>query len=288
LEFGRDKQGYISSVRIEARVEPEDRVKRVIINEPGKPPHLASTGGTRVYRKLVEDLQSIESSLALYLNLSRVRWEEATTIVVPETPEEQADIQFNNFKMAATVPDEPTHVSAQDLAGILGIAEACRDLAATMAFYREGETDLKHLRYITAFFSFYFILEGLYRHGKTKNKDVEAEFKNSSVLVECVDNFISVGERVRRPQFVYSLSQLVERSQGKWDRRGVIHMIVWTRGHLHHFVNKPTRESGTPFTHARYETLALFMQKLTRICLMREVQARVDNAVAKSASVHPQ
>lgn len=52
----------------------------------------------------------------------------------------------------------------------------------------------------------------------------------------------------------------------------IIWLLVRTRGDLHHFVNSSTRESGTPFTHERYQVLALFIGKISQLVLREEIE----------------
>src|ERR1039458_7959207 len=80
LTLTRDEQGFVSKIRIEAKVASDDRVRNLVIQEVGKPLHLFGSGGIKIRHELEQDLQAIESALAFYFNVSRIRWEAAVSI----------------------------------------------------------------------------------------------------------------------------------------------------------------------------------------------------------------
>lgn len=97
-----------------------------------------------------------------------------------------------------------------------------------LAFFREGVNDFKTFRYINSFFNFYFVLEGLYGNGKTKNKDVAREFADS---IEFNNIIISEIERLKQePEHWTKLNEMCRVRSKKINAKGIIHLLVLTRG----------------------------------------------------------
>jgi hypothetical protein len=58
---------------------------------------------------------------------------------------------------------------------------------------------------------------------------------------------------------------------------GIIHLLVWLRGDLHHFVNNPKKLTGSPFTHQRYHIVAWFIHDICTSVLSDEILSRFPN-----------
>src|SRR5260370_11471660 len=104
LIIKRDPTGHAALIRIEGPVQPEDMISMLVERLPNGITHFNGAGGLQIRHELEEELQLIESTLGLYCKLSRVRWEFATSIAIPESSEEESTIQWNNFRMS---PPEP-------------------------------------------------------------------------------------------------------------------------------------------------------------------------------------
>ncbi len=140
LTFGCDEDGTLKTIRIEAPVSEDETISQVSTLGPdGRITGLVARGGEKIHKELLEDLQALESAFGFYLNLSRIRREFMTGIAVPETPEEQARIEWNNMRFTREIRDDYSEVTLDHFKGILEMAHICRPLAATMAFFREGE-----------------------------------------------------------------------------------------------------------------------------------------------------
>jgi hypothetical protein len=277
LVIKRDHEGFVSTIRIEGKVPDEDPIAMSVVQEPGKPTAFKSSGGGDIRRELQSELQLIESTLGLYCKLTRIRWEEATAIIIPESREEEQRIQWNNLRITRESPDNHVRISAEDFCTLLQLGNFARELVTTMSFFREGNIDLKTFRFITAFFSFYFILEGLYANGKSKNKEVCLEFAKSQLLRATIATTLQMplySGGIEKPGDIFSIDQFLSLARKRRDVEGVIHMLVWVRGDLHHFVNNPNKLTGSPFTHHRYETLAWFIHDVCLQVLTTEITNR--------------
>src|ERR1039457_856782 len=235
-----DKDGFASLIRLEGPVSEDDMISMLVIQEPGRPPHFQGAGGEKIRRELEHGLQIIESTLGVFLRISRIRWEYATSIAIPETPEEQQQIQWNNLRVMPELEDTTRTPTMEDFESMLHMGYHARDLATTMSFFREGDTDLRIFRFITAFFSFYFVLEGLYANGQFGGREVRAEFGKSAVLRSAIERALSLPLYSRPARFkeILTVNDFLGRVNKPRDVEGVIHMLVWVRGDLHHFVNR--------------------------------------------------
>jgi hypothetical protein len=128
-------------------------------------------------------------------------------------------------------------------------------LTVPMSFYREGLNEYRGQRYITSFFNFYFIVEGLFGRGKTKNYQIEHEFKKSAGLRWAVEETLE-NLRNEHQQIWKRLTEELARAGRSLDTDGAIEYLVSTRGRLHHFTHNPNRIEGTPFTDPGFEPIA--------------------------------
>lgn len=276
LTIDLSQDGYASTIRIEGKVDECDMIAMTVENTPAGVPHFNLSGGFQIQRTLVEELKVVESTLGLFCKLSRIRWEYATFIAIPETPEEERTVQWNRLRV--TEPDEDTEVSysSGNLWTLLQLGHFARDLSVTIAFFREGAGDLRSRRYISAYFSFYFVIEGLYANGQFGGKEVRAEFGKSKILMSSINEVLSfpLYSSSGDAQAALSLEDLLSIVKKPRTALGVIHLLVWLRGDLHHFVNRPKKMTGSPFTHARYRIAALLIHDICVSALREEVLSR--------------
>ena len=212
----------------------------------------------------------------MYCKVSRVRWESAASIAIPETPEEEGTIQWNNLKWLPPEPNDNVDISLEDFDTILQLGHFARDLSTTMSFFREGNLDMRTRRFITAFFSFYFVLEGLYANGQFHSKQVRTEFAKSVVLTKRIQDVLHFPayNRPSRTNRMLSIDELLKLVNKPKTVEGIIHLLVWVRGDLHHFVNNPKKLTGSPLTHEKFETLAMFIHDIAVSVLSDEITAR--------------
>ena len=272
-----DKEGFASLIRIEGRVSPDDMISMTVIQDPGLPPHFHGTGGVKIREDLENELKQLESTLGVFFGITRIRWEHATSIAIPETPEEAASIQWNNLKVMRVHRDErPKEPTVEDFSATLHMGYHARELATIMSFFREGDGDMRIFRYISAFYSFYFVIEGLFANGRFGNKEVRAEFKKSKVLTDAITHVLGLPlySGPARIKGVVSIDEFLKLVKQGRNVDGIIHMITWVRGDVHHFVNSPKKLTASPFTHHRYEMLASFLHDICLHVLMNEILAR--------------
>lgn len=216
-----NKEGFARLIRIEGKVEPDDMISMLVVQEQARPPHFKGSGGVKIREELETELKQIESTLGVFFHINRIRWEHATSIAIPETLEEEAQTQWNNLRIRPDSVEPPVREpTVEDFTASLHMGYHARELATIMSFFREGDSDLKILRYISAFYSFYFVLEGLYANGKFGNKEVRAEFKKSTVLTEAITHVLTLPlySRPARIKGVVTIDEFLKmvRSLKRW------------------------------------------------------------------------
>jgi hypothetical protein len=277
LIIRRDTDGFATLIRIEGRVEPDDLISMEVIQEAGKPLHFKGRGGEKIREELENELQLLESTLGVFFHITRIRWEDAISIAIPETPEEAAQIQWNNFSVKRNSIEQPVREpTLEDFECTLHMGYHARSLATIMSFFREGSADLRTFRHISAFYSFYFVLEGLYANGKFGNKEVRAEFKKSKALLDAITHVLTLPLYIQPPQIkgVVTIDDFLRMVKQPRTVDGVIHMLTWVRGDVHHFVNNPKKLTASPFTHHCYELLASFAHDICLHVVMHEILSR--------------
>ena len=170
LIIKRDKNGYAAVLQIEGPVQPNDMISMLVEQLPNGMVHFNSAGGIQIRQELEEELKLIESTLGVYCKVSRVRWESAASIAIPETPEEEKTIQWNNLKWSPPEPDDTVDISLEDFDTILQLGHFARGLSTTMSFFREGNLDMRTRRFITAFFLLLFCAGGFIRERSIPRK----------------------------------------------------------------------------------------------------------------------
>jgi len=220
----------------------------------------ASFGGTsttavtlrrneELHRRLLHTLQSVESFLALYADLENIHWNSVEAFFEPESDGEARPKQI----AVQITPDfyiPEIRFEHHEMDWLIAKASRCRSLATTLSFYREGLNDVRQRRNISAFFNFYFVLEGFYANGKFHTKDVLREFKRSTILTTAIREVIKAGFHPSMDEDEGILDWL-RRIAKPCDVDGIINLLVTARGELHHYAG-PKVSKGSPLTNERF------------------------------------
>ena len=176
LSLYPDDSGILGRIAIEARTEiwktstdsiPEQRTLQ-----------LQFEVDEELKETLIADLRFAESALCMY-GLHSLNWRCVVVSLVPETQQEEDELQVTSRQLAFEYDDTPRPLKTHLL------RECFRPLTVPLSFYREGEALFRDFRYVSSFRSFYYILEGFYAAGTHRNQ--EREFKSDSELVGAVD-----------------------------------------------------------------------------------------------------
>lgn len=226
-----------------------------------------------VMQSLITELQELESFLAVHGNLKQINWRKVTWEYYPETEEEHARFQIIPpwFFLHELKSDEPTILPPDQLRMIVQQKKGYDSMIVPMAFYREGKNEYGEAKYINSFFNYYFIFEGLYGSGKTKNDAIEQEFKKSKDFRGFVENLIKQfdeGENGAKEQLV----ALLKNRNQSYTVDGIIRLIIKMRGELHHYIHQSSKLQGTPFNHADFKIIALVAHHLAGQSVVRQIE----------------
>ena len=150
------------------------------------------------------------------------------------------------------------------VASLIGKRDKLNYLVIPMSFYREGVRDYDVHRYVSAFFNFYFFLEGLYGGGKTKNPQVLMAFRSSAQFRAAVQEAHANLDEARMAPNKSALERMVSALNCDYSPEGLIEFLVMVRGDLHHFSQRSTRPKGHPLNQMQWRAVAFFAMS---VCL---------------------
>jgi hypothetical protein len=272
--FTPNGEGSLAQVTVIASVpDPAGFTTRTTIDTEQRRVTVQVNRDEELHSELMLAVQSLESILGFYFNLKNIHWNQAEAFVEVENEAESSQVQVLRWLIKPGITDAASEISSEQMALVISTAKQSEDLATTLAFYREGANDMSNLRYVSAFFNFYFVLEGLYGNGKTKNPAVEAEFKRSKRLVETIQAMVDRGLPKSYGEDEGILERL-GRMKKKCTVDNIIALMVSMRGDLHHHVGNPKRPGGSPLTQAKYQTFSMFCMNLCQVILHEEIESR--------------
>jgi len=271
-EFIPNQDKLLHQIKMTAPVpDPRMFFSRPVPPTAGKPGTIVVGRDPKLHYVMIQQFQKLESLLAFASRaLDRIYWSEPEDEVICETDEERAQVSTFGFTMAESYDKFSVRLKQKDLDAIASIRDRFDHLIIPMAFWREGQIDFQAFRYINAFFNFYFVLEGLFGAGKTQNSAIEKEFLASAELKTVVEHQIERYLTDKRPRHRERIKGMLSRRSKSLDFEGIVHLLVRTRGELHHFTNNTNRLAGTPFTQRAFETVAHLASVLSFEALSRQ------------------
>jgi hypothetical protein len=223
-----------------------------------------------LHARMLAAIHSLESFLCFYGNLERIHWTTVESVFEAESEEEKSLLKIEAWSITPAINDPVVDFIAEQVDLLIARAQQCHSLTTTLSFYREGLNDVRVYRHISAFFNFYFVIEGLCGNGKTKNPAVEAEFKRSPVLTNAIQEWLKRGIPQPMGDDVGIVDRL-KRMNKKVSVENIIHLLVWSRGDLHHYVGNPHKQTGSPLTQQHYMSLSQLALYLAQAVLLSEL-----------------
>jgi hypothetical protein len=229
-----------------------------------------------LYGPIQQDLQNLESSVALMYPLRHIHWETPRLNVIFETPDEEnppdwsplMDFRPGRSRRAPLQPDDQAFQSFALLSTRHG------QMAVALSFWREGSNEFEEGHFINAFYNYYFVLEGLYANGKFKEDAVLAEFRKSLEFRESLAMFLKDGQPLNH---IRQVTDMLTRRTLSRDADGILKLIVRTRGDLHHFADNPNKTQPSAFDQHRFEGLSSIMRFVSRRALLNKM-LRINNS----------
>lgn len=213
---------------------------------------------------LIATLQYLEALGSFWAGVWRVGWDEAAHEWIPETDEEQDRLSVMSIATSFNYPETPADFSAETIARLLLKRSELEYLVLPMSFYREGLRDFRSHRYTSAFFNYYFFLEGLYGNGKTKNLHVLRAFNQSTQLQVAADRAFATLDAPELQKRRTELNALAASVGSSYSRESLFDFIVRVRGELHHYSIDSSRPKGHPLNQENFSSIAFL---LSAICL---------------------
>lgn len=216
------------------------------------------------YDSIHSGMMNVFQKMESYFGLSGVRdiqWEDARTEFVPETEEEEEELDVYEFSFSREYPKTP-HVWEESL-----IREAdwdhIEELKLPLLFHRKAKNFYDDFDYIHSFINSYFIIEGFYANGKHQN--VEEEYLGSEELVDAVET--------RLPQHLdehqEELAPFFDFYDKEMDAEGFIELFTIIRHQLHHYFHEDTRPHLPDyFNSEEYRPLSLALMDITFYLLL--------------------
>jgi hypothetical protein len=274
ITFTPNASGVLAQIKVIAPVRNPASFKTYkVIDTEHKTFSVHVDRDEELHKRLMSLIQSVESVLGFYFDLSDIHWNKAEAFVEPESEEEAKQLEVVRWFMTQDIGGAKQEISLAQLDLAVVTAKRTADLTTTLAFHREGSKDMRGLRYISAFFSFYFVLEGLFGNGKTKNDAVRAEFKRSPWLVAAIQGMIDRGLPPSYGEDEGILERL-RRMNKPCTPDSIIDLLVSTRGDVHHNVGNPKRPGSSPLIVAKFQTFSMFCMNLCQIILHQEIEDR--------------
>jgi hypothetical protein len=268
-----DKQGWLSSIKIVAKVADPQRFHPRI--EPGDGRVAAKViieRDSEMRQQLVREFQELESNLSFETMgcLKSIGWDEPKEEVIPETDEEKAQVSVSGFHLKKEYPDRPTKLDEKTFDHIVQTKHLYVSLVIPKAFFKEGINEFRLRRYINAFYNFYFVLEDLYGQGKTKNKDISKAFSASTEFRESlgwvIRDHVDKHEKHRA-----NISKFCTEEKVTYDVDGIIELLQKVRGNLHHYSGKSSKHRGSPFNQEDFESIAFLTMGLAVRAILQRI-----------------
>jgi hypothetical protein len=275
MTFIPNASGVFAQIKVTASVPNPARFKTYkVVDMQHKTFSIHVDRDEELHKRLMSSIHSVESVLGFYFDLSDIHWNQLEAFVEPESDEEAKQLEILRWFMTQSIGGAKQEITVEQLDLAVVTAKSTADLTTTLAFHREGSKDMRDLRYISAFFSFYFVLEGLFGNGKTKNDAVRAEFKRSTRLVAAIQDMIDKG---LPPSFGEDegILERLRRMNKPCTPDSIIDLLVSTRGDVHHNVGNPKRPGGSPLIVAKFQTFSMFCMNLCQMILHQEIEDRL-------------
>jgi hypothetical protein len=232
-------------------------------NEPEKAQWAVTVDFDRqIFDGLIEMVQYLEGALSFLIGVKKIYWDETETIFIPENEEESKKYNLTKFSVTRKYPEGRSRLTVGEFKAIVLNKNELEPFTIIKLFHRDGMLEFASIRYIQAFYNFYFVLEDLYAKGKTSTTEVEKRFKSSPVLrgiiQDVLDNHIKM-----QGNHLQNIQNFLTEENKDFSIDGIIELIVQVRGNLHHYSGKSTKRKGTPINQRDFESMAFLLMGIS-------------------------
>ncbi len=185
------------------------------------------------------------------------------SVYIPESEEEEKKFNVTDITVHHHYPEpQRTKLTADVFKEIIQQKSKDESLKVVKLFHREGVREFHSLRYIQAYYNFYFVLEDLYAQGKTNKNQVTEKFKSNQTLRAIIQHALNT---VIKPleNHLQSIHNFLREENLTFDIDGIIELIVQVRGNLHHYSGRSTKRIGTPLNQREFESVAYLLMSIS-------------------------
>lgn len=263
--------GALTAITVETVVDPQAFRSEIRPATTEEPVTFELFSDSEVHDRLLRTLQEIEAHLALSVHgaLEAVDWQTVVSERVPETAAEEELVPVRSSQHHLEHERRETTITPDNLAQLTVRKRDFGDLVGLKTFWREANNEYLNLRYIQAFYNFFFILEGLFAAGKSGERQVTAALQSSTELRDYTERTL-VHARADQRHWD-AINDHCQEYGCTRDVPGILELLVKVRGTLHHFAPEGPRSRVHPFAQADFQTIAwLALGLSTNALLMRD------------------
>lgn len=263
--------GRLASVSVETPVVARDFRSEIQPKTAGEPVIVEFFSDADTHDWLLRELQEIEAHLSFSTHgaLEGLDWQRASSERVPDIIAEEALIPARSLMVTQEHPRPSATITTDDLAQISILKGEHGELVGLKTFWREAVNEYHDLRYIQAFYNFFFILEGLYAPGTSRQREVVKGLQSSTELRGYMERILVAALDSERHRA--AIQAYCDAYECSFDAAGVLELLVRIRGTLHHFAPKSQRSRIHSFAQAEFQTAAwLTLGLATNSLLMRD------------------
>lgn len=232
----------------------------VPVNGPNDMPTITLTPSSRAkahinipapeFAFVKQEVRSIEALLSIF-GVHEIDVNRFKTTWIPETNEENASIQLNDFYTDVTEADTDTILPLpfDVLARCVIAGDEVRNIEMPLAFFRKGITSFYEERFIDAIYDFYFFLESMFGDGQFKKRGIEEAFKKSDMLTKAIEEVMADSAAAVTSRKV-ELQCFLKKYAGM-SVEDIISHVIELRGFLHHHTAK-RKDIWHPLDHDKY------------------------------------
>lgn len=277
----RDDDGFLSTMWLEKRMPMPAKVLPPVLVSKGKPPARSrfNRSAVEVLREadaftgcgeeLIGLLKYLESMAGYTCGIDRVHWDDCIEEWFPENGDGlQGDLLFR-WDVHVVHEIRPVRFDPGTFGKLVGGRDRYDYLTVPFSFVREGRTEFDAGRFINAYFSFYFFIEGLYGKRKTQDRHVREALKSSKHVRAAVEEAMAIVEGPSTEHLLLDLHHFLKLKNKEYEVDGLIDLIVRLRGDLHHFQHGGSGLSGHPLNQSDFEAPAYFLKCVCAACCTR-------------------
>ncbi|MQC26770.1 MAG: hypothetical protein DWG76_04885 [Chloroflexi bacterium] len=268
-EFIPGKNGFLKQIAVSSKIDASKAVHSLKRDESSDLFKLTIGGDKEVHDNLIRKLQSLESQMSIGTDgaLAKVFWENPVVEYITESEEDAKDflVTKSSIPRFPPFPCPETKLSPDRLQNLVSRLATFEDLDLPIAFWREGLNEMRGQRFISAFYNFYYVIEGFCAKGKSSKKSVLNEFNKSAALKRAVT--FALEKALESQSHKDPLRKMFGLVNTELNTEGALEFLYEIRGMLHHISFETTREQGTPFNQQDFASLAVFSQAVARALL---------------------